>query len=84
MQQPYAERLLVLLAAFGPAFVILSLSYEGLFYSAFCVALYAWLRVESRLANSRGKQAIGPDQVRIALFFLAFLHVAFFGVGEST
>ncbi|KAL8286582.1 hypothetical protein RQP46_004599 [Phenoliferia psychrophenolica] len=89
--QPFFERLLVLLTAFGPAFVILSLSYEGLFYSAFCVALYTWLVVESRLAESmesaeeKEKDAvvrIDAGHVRIALFFLTFLHVAFFGVGN--
>ena len=92
--QPFFERLLVLLTAFGPAFIILSLSYEGLFYSAFCVALYTWLVVESRLAESKeaavavkdaGKADVRIDagHVRIGLFFLTFLHVAFFGVGES-
>lgn len=103
--QPYLERLLVLLFAFGPAFIILSLSYEALFFATFCVTLLLWIMIECRLVPSReaagevrSRQAIctllyarlttlsqakiNGDHLRIALFFLAFLHVAFFGVGN--
>ncbi|KAK4054782.1 Glycosyl phosphatidyl inositol anchor synthesis [Microbotryomycetes sp. JL201] len=92
--QPYIERLLVLLFAFGPAFVILSLSYETLFFSTLCTTLVVWLELECTLAEARrprnvSTQSHGPtitsissDHVRIALFFLAFLHISFFGVGN--
>ncbi|GJN91719.1 hypothetical protein Rhopal_004742-T1 [Rhodotorula paludigena] len=86
--QPYTERLAVLLFAFGPAFVILSLSYEALFYAVYCSALVAWMLVESSLASSDKDGAavfnkgIRPAHVRVSLFFLAFLHLGFFGCGN--
>ncbi|BGP12964.1 hypothetical protein JCM10213_006603 [Rhodosporidiobolus nylandii] len=84
--QPYLERLGVLLFAFSPAFIILSLSYEALFYGVFCAALVAWVFVESSLGSakkeSQGEGTIEARHVRVAVFFLAFLHLGFFGVGN--
>ncbi|GAA5853534.1 hypothetical protein JCM8547_002496 [Rhodosporidiobolus lusitaniae] len=88
--QPTLERLSVLLLAFSPAFILLSLSYEALFYADFCVALVAWSEMEGSLAAaSRAAEEekleegkLGLREVRIELFFLAFLHLGFFGVGN--
>lgn len=83
--QPPLERLSVLLFAFGPAFTILSLSYEALFYACFCLALVSWMKMEASLARAEGKkedEGMGLKHVRISLFFLAFLHLGFFGCGN--
>ncbi|KAK4058189.1 Glycosyl phosphatidyl inositol anchor synthesis [Microbotryomycetes sp. JL221] len=96
--QPYMERLAVILFSFGPAFVILSLSYEALFLTTLCTTLMIWLELECALDQSRRPTTSQPQQrqssivpeynnitfehVRIALFFLAFLHISFFGVGN--
>ncbi|GAA6022972.1 hypothetical protein JCM10207_007734 [Rhodosporidiobolus poonsookiae] len=92
--QPYLERLAVLLLSFAPAFILLSLSYEALFYAVFCVALVAWSSVEASLARQDEIKAkadgqegleegqLGTKHIRVALFFLAFLHLGFFGVGN--
>lgn len=45
----YLHRLVVLFLTFSPTFVILSISYEGLFYFAFCVTLVTWVRLEHRI-----------------------------------
>lgn len=42
----YVHRLVVLFLQFSPTFVILSISYEGLFYVAFCSCLFSWMRLE--------------------------------------
>ena len=42
----YLHRLLVILLAFSPSFVLLTISYEGLFYFAFCTTLITWVRLE--------------------------------------
>ncbi|GAA5876187.1 hypothetical protein JCM16303_007050 [Sporobolomyces ruberrimus] len=81
-------RLSVLLLSFGPAFVLLSLSYEALFYCVFCCALLSWMGVESSVAKQAKdvdeKQAAigGFESVRASTFFLVFLHLGFFGVGN--
>lgn len=89
-QSPFT-RLSVLLLSFGPAFVLLSLSYEALFYCVLCCALLSWMSIESALARrakdaKEGSEAdegkIGLDSVRVSVFFLAFLHLGFFGVGN--
>lgn len=42
----YMHRLLVLFLTCAPTFVILTISYEGLFYVAFSTALICWVRLE--------------------------------------
>src|ERR1700760_551386 len=38
--------MLVIFLAFAPCFVILTISYEGLFYVAFCTTMLTWVRLE--------------------------------------
>ncbi|USW54760.1 Putative GPI ethanolamine phosphate transferase 1 [Septoria linicola] len=45
----YLHRLAVIFLAFGPLFVILTISYEGLFYFAIAVTLVSWVRLEHRI-----------------------------------
>jgi phosphatidylinositol glycan class N len=42
----YLHRLMVIFLTFSPLFVILTVSYEGLFYLGFCVTLITWVRLE--------------------------------------
>ncbi|KMP06924.1 GPI ethanolamine phosphate transferase 1 [Coccidioides immitis RMSCC 2394] len=42
----YLHRLIILFLAFSPTFIILTISYEGLFYFTFCVSLLTWVRLE--------------------------------------
>lgn len=42
----YLHRLVVLFLTFSPTFVILTTSYEGLFYFVFCMTLVTWVRLE--------------------------------------
>lgn len=42
----YLHRLMVIFLTFSPTFVILTISYEGLFYVLFCITLVTWVRLE--------------------------------------
>jgi GPI ethanolamine phosphate transferase 1 len=42
----YMHRLVMIFLTCAPTFVILTISYEGLFYVAFSVLLFAWVRLE--------------------------------------
>lgn len=42
----YVHRLVVMFLQFSPSFIILTISFEGLFYSAFCLCLFSWMRLE--------------------------------------
>jgi GPI ethanolamine phosphate transferase 1 len=42
----YLHRLIIIFLTFSPAFVLLTISYEGLFYVTFCFTLLAWVRLE--------------------------------------
>ncbi|KAJ3489624.1 hypothetical protein NLG97_g5959 [Lecanicillium saksenae] len=42
----YMHRLMLIFLTCSPTFVILTISYEGLFYVAFCITLVAWVRLE--------------------------------------
>ncbi|KAH0582173.1 hypothetical protein H2248_011824 [Termitomyces sp. 'cryptogamus'] len=78
---------------FGPWFVILSISVEGLFYVAYSSVLVIWVVVESTVRLGRLPSAASvteeskvylfqPDDLRMALFFLFFVQVGFFGAGN--
>ncbi|ELU38715.1 GPI ethanolamine phosphate transferase 1 [Rhizoctonia solani AG-1 IA] len=52
--------------AFGPLFVLLSISTEGLFYASFSLTLFLWVEVEARLhqtAEKAGPKRIAPKPV---------------------
>ncbi|KAF8644368.1 hypothetical protein AX16_008507 [Volvariella volvacea WC 439] len=122
--QTVNSRLLTYFLGFGPCFVILSLSVEGLFYVAYSAILVVWIEVEagirraslrrhqednvqnetaSKSANASHEDGVGGtpsslvepsrskdadkykfrgDDLRIALFFLFFVQVGFFGTGN--
>ena len=87
------SKFLVYFLGFGPCFVILSISIEGLFYVSYVATLALWVIVESigrngfpGLAKSTPQDEkfykFHPDDLRIALFFLFFVQVGFFGIGK--
>ncbi|KAH7922492.1 PigN-domain-containing protein [Leucogyrophana mollusca] len=86
------SKLVSLFLAFGVCFVVLSISVEGLFYLAFSWTLLLWIEVESTLRgnvlrapskqNHTNTYQFQADDVRIALFFLFFVQIAFFGTGN--
>ncbi|KAI6039441.1 Phosphatidylinositolglycan class N-domain-containing protein [Pisolithus marmoratus] len=82
--------------AFAVCFVVLSISVEGLFYSAYTCNLLLWIEVEALVrkpdaANGNGtvtdqqpsiSYRFRVDDIRIALFFLFYVQVGFFGTGN--
>ncbi|KAF8345663.1 Phosphatidylinositolglycan class N-domain-containing protein [Amanita rubescens] len=117
MHRTISSRVLTYFLGFGPCFVILSISAEGMFYSAYSVTLVMWILVEGIVRKYRQAVSIGTlspavassasttsnsssdggkegqtkpggyrfqlDDLRIALFFLFFVQVGFFGTGKS-
>ncbi|KAJ7242589.1 Phosphatidylinositolglycan class N-domain-containing protein [Mycena haematopus] len=87
-----SSKMLMYFLAFGPCFVILSISVEGLFYVAYSITLASWIEVEKSLRSDlervkKSKNVLQyrfqPNDIRIALFFLFFVQVGFFGTGKS-
>lgn len=89
-----ATKTTIYVIAFGACFIILSISIEGLFYLAYTATLQIWIEVEAafrhdgeqspeNLTRSKSKSyEFRPDDLRIALFFLFFVQIAFFGTGK--
>ncbi|KAJ6541822.1 Phosphatidylinositolglycan class N-domain-containing protein [Mycena capillaripes] len=86
-----STKLLMYFLAFGPCFVILSISVEALFYVAYSLTLASWIEVEKSLRSDlervkKSKSVLQyrfqPDDIRIALFFLFFVQIGFFGTGN--
>ncbi|KAK6356616.1 Glycosyl phosphatidyl inositol anchor synthesis, variant 2 [Orbilia javanica] len=89
----YQHQLMVLFLSFSPTFVILTISYEGLFYVSFCAMLAAWVQMEYLVyqqvnsteetrAKNRGVRVLDLGDNRIALFFFFFIQAGFFGTGN--
>jgi GPI ethanolamine phosphate transferase 1 len=54
----YLHRLVIIFLTFSPSFVLLTISYEGLFYLAFCFTLLAWVRLEHAIQLHSTKPSI--------------------------
>ncbi|KAL1921334.1 uncharacterized protein VTP21DRAFT_11050 [Calcarisporiella thermophila] len=85
-QQHYLHRLIFIWLAFAPIFILLSISYEVLFYYFFSIVLFLWLHIErivaSQTKSSTGQRSLVIGDARIALTFLFFIQVGFFGTGN--
>jgi phosphatidylinositol glycan class N len=63
----YLHRLVMVFLTFSPTFVILTISYEGLFYFVFCMTLVTWVRLEqaiytyNKAASPERRQAHNND-----------------------
>jgi phosphatidylinositol glycan class N len=90
----YLHRLTIIFLAFGPLFIILTISYEGLFYFAIALTLLTWVRLEHRIQERTGTspgtttphasphRPLRLSDLRISLFFLYLLQSAFFSTGN--
>ncbi|KAF7548315.1 hypothetical protein G7Z17_g7139 [Cylindrodendrum hubeiense] len=87
----YMHRLVVIFLTCAPTFVILTISYEGLFYVAFSITLLTWVRLEYSVAATQTREVKGEpgtfrplqlSDARVALFFLVLLQSAFFSTGN--
>jgi hypothetical protein len=83
-------RLLSIFLTFCPLFVILSISVEGLFYLTYAAVLVLWVEVETTLWKHTELRRYSKttdyrpkgDDLRIALFFLFFVQVGKFWIGD--
>ncbi|KAL8919268.1 MAG: hypothetical protein Q9172_005052 [Xanthocarpia lactea] len=57
----YLHRLIILFLTFSPIFIILTISYEGVFYFFFCTTLVTWVRIEHHIYSyTTTNRASGP------------------------
>ncbi|KIV89588.1 hypothetical protein PV10_06974 [Exophiala mesophila] len=57
----YLHRLVVIFLAFSPTFVLLTISYEGFFFVAFCATLLTWVRLETAIQQFETAGSGGTD-----------------------
>jgi phosphatidylinositol glycan class N len=79
----YRFRLLTIFMAFSPTFILLTISYEGLFYVAFFAILVVWIEFEHRLSSDvTTERKISLSEFRVSLFFFFLSQIGFFGTGN--
>ncbi|KAJ1030226.1 hypothetical protein NDA16_001137 [Ustilago loliicola] len=92
VKQPSSQRLAIVVFAFAPVFVLLSLRDEVLFFGCYTATLLVWAKLEGSLHESQpqassqtpsnAKRLLQLPELRISLFYLFFLHIGFFGTGN--
>jgi len=94
----YQRRLIAIFLALAPMYIILSISYEVIFYSIFFVILITWLQVERVLYESNTLPRLKPiiealhsttafrpltlNDLHLTIFFLFYLNLSYFGTGN--
>ena len=63
----YLHRLAVIFLTFSPVFVILTISYEGLFYFVFCTLLVTWVRLEHHVYTFTTGHGASPNSQSLEL-----------------
>ncbi|KAK3719319.1 Glycosyl phosphatidyl inositol anchor synthesis [Vermiconidia calcicola] len=63
----YLHRIVVIFLAFGPLFIILTISYEGLFYFVMAVTLLTWVRLEHRIHQRSSPLSSEADHAPLKL-----------------
>jgi phosphatidylinositol glycan class N len=79
------HRLTVMFLTFAPIFVLLTISYEGLFYVVFALTLVTWVALESKISPKAAGAATRPlrlTDLRLALALTLLLQSAFFSTGN--
>ncbi|GMF10458.1 unnamed protein product [Phytophthora lilii] len=74
------HRLMKVVLAFSPAYILLSTGYETLFYVVLCSALMSWLMLEAKATFFGGISV--RREVQRALLLLLFVQISFFGINS--
>ncbi|CCK69221.1 mannose-ethanolamine phosphotransferase MCD4 KNAG_0C01080 [Huiozyma naganishii CBS 8797] len=82
----YKVRFLVIYLTFAPTFLILTISFESLFYFLFSAYVIQWIEIESQVKLTRdtkeGKNENWLQLLRVSIIGFFLLQVAFFGTGN--
>lgn len=84
----YKIRIQSVTMAYAVPFIMLSVSYEVLFFTGLNIVLYMWLQREYRVRHASGgvsstsNGTLHREDFTTALFFIFFICVAFFGTGN--
>ena len=57
----YLHRLVIIFLTFSPVFIILTISYEGIFYFVFCATLLTWVRLEHHVYSFQTSRQPSPS-----------------------
>lgn len=88
LQTKMLRRMVEIVLAVSPAYILLSISYEVFFFLALCCVLRSWIVLEAQLAMTTATGPSSPSsstlrhEVRRAFFFLLLVKIAFFGTGN--
>ncbi|OQS00084.1 GPI ethanolamine phosphate transferase [Thraustotheca clavata] len=72
-------RLVEIMLAMAPLYLLLSISYEVWFYLVFCMTLLFWVEYETSQPRCNGETF---NDIRIALWYLMLFKLSFFGTGN--
>ncbi|KAJ5791442.1 uncharacterized protein N7518_008453 [Penicillium psychrosexuale] len=84
----YLHRLMIIFLTFSPTFIILTISWEGLFYFVFCMTIVTWVRLEHAIyvhttgalkkANNPGVTTVDGETFYYRALTLSDVRVALF------
>ncbi|CDO92316.1 unnamed protein product [Kluyveromyces dobzhanskii CBS 2104] len=78
----YKVRMLIIFLTFAPTFIILTISFESLFYLVFSAYIVQWIEIESKLKERSGESSDYKQLIRVTIIGFFLLQNAFFGTGN--
>lgn len=77
----YRVRLLIIYLTLAPVFIILTISFESLFYVLFTCYIVQWIEIESQIKQKKSQEN-WLQLLRVSVIGFFLLQVAFFGTGN--
>lgn len=77
----YKVRFLIIYLTFAPTFIILTISFESLFYVAFTAYITQWIEIETKIKEMK-TQENWLQLLRVSVIGFFLLQTAFFGTGN--
>lgn len=70
----YGEKIIGIFLSFAAPFILLSISYEVIFYCCIGAILFLWIWIENQTTKTQGPSTIGKQNLQNVILYVSFIH----------